>query len=93
MGNAIRLSFIAATFVAALWLAPSQASAANCHFSKKEKIAMVSWIMIIPGAVITGLACKRDLFEKGGKKEAALPTEDRSRGELRFVDRRKKRAI
>jgi hypothetical protein len=38
-----------------LWLAPTQASAANCSFSKKEKIAMVSWIMLIPGAVITGI--------------------------------------
>ncbi len=93
MGNVLRLSFIAAAFVAALWLAPSQASAANCHFSKKEKIAMVSWIIIIPGAVITGLACKRDLFEKGGKKSAALPAEERSHSELRFLDRRRKRAI
>ena len=54
---------------------------------------MVSWIMIIPGAVITGLACKRDLFEKGGKKEAVLPAEDRNHTELRFLDRRRKRVI
>jgi len=84
---------VGAAFAAALWLAPTQASAANCHFSKKEKIAMVSWIMIIPGAVITGLACKRDLFEKGDQKEAALPVEDRSHTGLRFLDRRRSRAI
>ena len=82
-----------AAFAAALWLAPTQASAAKCHFSKKEKIAMVSWIMIIPGAVITGLACKRDLFEKGDKKKAALPAGDRNHTELRFLDRRRNRAI
>ena len=93
MGKTFQLFFMGAAFAAALWLAPTQASAANCHFSKKEKIAMVSWIMIIPGAVITGLACKRDLFEKGNKKEAALPIEDASQTELRFFDRRRKRAI
>jgi len=93
MGKAFQLFFIGAAFAVALSLVPMHASAANCHFSKKEKIAMVSWIMIIPGAVITGLACKRDLFEKGGKKEAVLPAEDRSHTELRFLDRRRKRAI
>jgi len=93
MRKTIQLFFIGAAFVAALWLAPTQASAANCHFSKKEKIAMVSWIMIIPGAVITGLACRRDLFEKGGKKEAVLPAEDRGHADLRFLDRRRKRSI
>jgi hypothetical protein len=93
MGKAFQLFFLGAVFATALWFAPAQASAANCHFSKKEKIAMVSWIMIIPGAVITGLACKRDLFEKGGKKEAVLPAENRSVTELRFLDRRRKRAI
>ena len=49
--------------------------------------------MIIPGAVITGLACKRDLFEKGGKKEAVLPAQDRGHADLRFLDRRRKRSI
>jgi hypothetical protein len=93
MGKTFQLFFMGAAFAAALLLAPTQASAANCHFSKKEKIAMVSWIMIIPGAVITGLACKRDLFNKGGKKEAVLPAENRSHTELRFLDRRRKRTI
>lgn len=91
MDKAFQLFFIGAAFVAALWLAPAQASAANCQFSKKEKIAMVSWIVLIPGAVITGLGCKRDLFNKGGKKAAVLPAEDRSHTELR--DRRRRRVI
>ncbi len=90
MGKTIRLIFLSAAFVTALWLAPSQASAANCSFSKKEKIAMVSWIMIIPGAVITGLACKRDLFNKKNKGGAVLPAEDRTHTELRFLDRRRR---
>ena len=93
MRKTFQLFFIGAAFVAALWLVPAQASAANCQFSKKEKIAMVSWIVLIPGAVITGLACKRDLFNKGGKKEAVLPAENRSHTELRFLDRRRKRTI
>jgi hypothetical protein len=93
MGKTFQLLFIGAAFVAALWLAPAQASAANCQFSKKEKIAMVSWIVLIPGAVITGLACKRDLFNKGGNKEVVLPAEDRSHTELRFLDRRRGRVI
>jgi hypothetical protein len=54
---------------------------------------MVSWIVLIPGAVITGLACKRDLFNKGGNKGAVLPAEDRGRAELRYLDRRRGRAI
>lgn len=83
---------LGAALGAALLLAPSQASAANCSFSKKEKIAMVSWIMLIPGAVITGLACKRDLFTKKGKSEAMLPTES-SLTQTRFVDRRRRGAI
>jgi hypothetical protein len=93
MGKALQLFFIGAVFAAALSFAPTRASAANCEFSKKEKIAMVSWIVIIPGAVITGLACKRDLFEKGNKKEAVLPAEDRSHTKLRFIDRRRGRVI
>lgn len=84
MGKTFRLFFLGSVLATALWFAPTQASAAKCHFSKKEKIAMVSWIMIIPGAVITGLACKRDLFNKGGKKKAVLPAEDRSVSELRY---------
>lgn len=92
VGKTFQLFFLGAAFVAALLLAPTQASAANCSFSKKEKIAMVSWIMIIPGAVITGMGCKRDLFNKGGKK-AAVPAEKRSRAELRFIDRRRQQTI
>jgi len=75
---------MAAVFAAALWFAPAQASAAKCHFSKKEKIAMVSWVVLIPGAVITGLACKRDLFNERGSKAAGLPAEDRGMTELRL---------
>lgn len=93
MGKTFQLFFIGAAFAAALSLAPSQASAANCEFSKKEKIAMVSWIVLIPGAVITGLGCKRDLFNKGNNKAAVLPPEDRSHTELRFLDRRRGRVI
>jgi hypothetical protein len=93
MGKAFQLIFLSATFAAALWLAPTQASAANCSFSKKEKIAMVSWIMLIPGAVITGMGCKRDLFNKKGKSEALLPAEDHSHAEFRYLDRRRRRAI
>jgi len=76
MGKNFQLIFLSAAFAAAILLAPTQASAANCSFSKKEKIAMVSWVMLIPGAVITGLGCKRDLFNKKGKGEAVLPAED-----------------
>ena len=90
MGRTIQLIFLSVAFAAALWLAPTQASAANCSFSKKEKIAMVSWIVLIPGAVITGMGCKRDLFNKKNKNEAFLPAEDRSRTELRFLDRRRR---
>jgi len=93
MGKTFQLFFIGAVFAVAVSFAPTRASAANCDFSKKEKIAMVSWIVIIPGAVITGLACKRDLFEKGNKKEAMLPAENRSHTKLRFIDRRKGRVI
>ena len=93
MGRACQLFLIGAVFAAALWFAPTQASAAKCHFSKNEKIAMVSWVMLIPGAVITGLACKRDLFNQGRNRERALPTENRSRTEFRIIDRRRRRAI
>ena len=82
-----------AAFAAALWLAPSQASAANCNFNKNEKISMVSWIIPIAGAVMTPLACKRDLFNKKGKGNAALPAERRSRADLRFLDRRRQRMM
>ena len=91
MTKTLQLMFLSVTFAAALWLAPTQASAANCTFSKKEKIAMVSWIMLIPGAVITGMGCKRDLFNKKNKSnEAYLPAEDRSHTELPFLDRRRR---
>ena len=90
MIKTVQLFFLSAAFVAALALAPSQASAANCSFSKKEKIAMVSWIMLIPGAVITGLGCKRDLFNKKNKGNSVLPAEDRTHTELRFLDRRRR---
>jgi len=93
MGMTLQLVFLASAFAAALLVAPTQASAANCSFSKKEKIAMVSWIVLIPGAVITGMGCKRDLFNKGGKNAAALPAKDRDQVELRVADRRKPRAI
>jgi hypothetical protein len=90
MAKTLQLVFLSVAFAAALGLAPTQASAANCSFSKKEKIAMVSWIMLIPGAVITGMGCKRDLFNKNNKNKAFLPAEDRGHTELRFLDRRRR---
>lgn len=75
---------VGALFAAALWLAPSDASAAKCSFNKNEKISMVSWIIPIAGAVITPLACKRDLFNKKGS--AALPPQPRDRAVLRFLE-------
>jgi len=87
------MTLVGAAFAAALWLAPSQASAANCHFNKNEKISMVSWIIPIAGAVMTPLACKRDLFNKKGNGNAALPAERRSRADLRFLDRRRQRMM
>jgi hypothetical protein len=93
MMKKFQLFLLGAAFGAALLLAPSQASAANCNFSRKEKIAMVSWIMLIPGAVITGLACKHDLFTKKGKSAAMLPSKGRDLTQTRFVDRRRRSAI
>ena len=92
MRKTLQLLALGAAFAFALVVAPTQASA-KCDFSKKEKIAMVSWIVVIPGAVITGLGCKRDLFTKTGEKQSMLPAESRSHTELRFIDRRKQRAI
>ncbi|MGD8608777.1 MAG: hypothetical protein PVH21_15880, partial [Myxococcales bacterium] len=83
------MALVGVAFTAALWLAPSQASAANCNFNKNEKIAMVSWIIPIAGAVMTPLACKRDLFNKKSKGDAALPAESRDHADLRFLDRRR----
>ena len=89
----ISMTLIGVAFAAALWLAPSQASAAKCHFNKNEKISMVSWIIPIAGAVMTPLACKRDLFNKKGSGAAALPSERRDRAGLRFLDRRRQGSI
>jgi hypothetical protein len=93
MGKTLQLFLFGTTVAAALSLAPAQASAANCSFSKKEKIAMVSWVMIIPGAVITALACKRDLFTKKEKSAAVLPSEDRNLSQTRVLDRRRKLGV
>ena len=87
------MALLGGAFAAALWLAPSQASAANCNFNKNEKNSMVSWIIPIAGAVMTPLACKRDLFNKKGKEGAALPSEYRDHADLRFLERRRQRAI
>ena len=87
------MTLVGVAFAAALWFAPSEASAANCNFNKNEKISMVSWIIPIAGAVITPLACKRDLFNKNSKGGAALPVEHRGHADHRFLDRRRKRAI
>ncbi len=86
MIKSILAFLVGATFAAALWLAPSEASAANCSFNKNEKISMVSWIIPIAGAVITPLACKRDLFNKKGQGSAALPSEQRDRAGLRLLE-------
>lgn len=87
------MTLVGVAFAAALWLAPSQASAANCDFNKNEKISMVSWIIPIAGAVMTPLACKRDLFNKKGKSAAALPAEHRDHADLRFLERRRQRVM
>ncbi len=83
------MTLVGVAFAGALWLAPSQASAANCDFNRNEKISMVSWIIPLAGAVMTPLACKRDLFNKGSKGDAALPAEHRDQADLRFLERRR----
>ncbi|HET6415893.1 MAG TPA: hypothetical protein VFG22_06330 [Polyangiales bacterium] len=93
MAKNLVMTLVGAAFAAALWLAPSQASAANCNFNKNEKIAMVSWIIPIAGAVMTPLACKRDLFNKKSKGDAALPAEHRKQADIRFLDRRRHRMM
>ncbi|MDH3625955.1 MAG: hypothetical protein OEQ49_18990 [Myxococcales bacterium] len=93
MGKAWQLLLMAGILATGLWLAPNHADAAKCHFSKKEKIAMVSWVMLVPGAVITGLSCKRDLFKRGGNRDAALPAENRGRTDLRIIDLRRRGRI
>jgi hypothetical protein len=93
MAKTLLMTLLGGAFAAALWLAPSQASAANCSFNKNEKISMVSWIIPIAGAVMTPLACKRDLFNKKSKGNAALPSERRDHTDLRFLERRRQRAI
>jgi|GEM_PF-2283988 len=92
MKKPLQLLGLGAVLAFAFSVAPTQASA-KCDFSKKEKIAMVSWIVVIPGAVITGLGCKRDLFNKSHEKQSMLPAENRAQAELRFIDRRKPRPI
>jgi len=89
----VLMTLVGVAFAAALWLAPSQVSAANCNFNKNEKISMVSWIIPIAGAVMTPLACKRDLFNKKGKGDAALPAEHRGRADLQLLDRRRQRVM
>lgn len=93
MVKSFLMTLVGVAFAAALWLAPSQASAANCNFNKNEKISMVSWIIPLAGAVMTPLACKRDLFNKKGKGDAALPAERRGRADLRLLDRRRQRVM
>jgi hypothetical protein len=87
MAKTLLMTLLGGAFAAALWLAPSQAAAANCNFNKNEKISMVSWIIPIAGAVMTPLACKRDLFNKKGQGSAALPSEQRDRASLWLFDR------
>lgn len=87
------MTLVGVAFAGALWLAPSQASAANCEFNKNEKISMVSWVIPIAGAVMTPLACKRDLFNKKGKGDAALPAKNRDQADLRFLERRRQPAM
>lgn len=93
MAKNLVMTLVGVAFAAALWLAPSQGSAANCNFNKNEKISMVSWIIPIAGAVMTPLACKRDLFNKKSKRDAALPAEHRDHADLRFLDRRRHRMM
>ncbi|MEM7434968.1 MAG: hypothetical protein AAF436_07435 [Myxococcota bacterium] len=93
MINTLRTWLLGVAFASLLALAPTQASAANCNFSKAEKISMVSWIIPIAGAVITPMACKRDLFNKKGKSSAVRPPASRSRAQGDYIDRRKRLAI
>ena len=89
MKKTLQLLGLSAALAFAFLVAPAQASA-KCDFSKKEKIAMVSWIAVIPGAVITGLGCRRDLFQNGREKRAAMTADKRSQAELQVIDRRKR---
>jgi hypothetical protein len=87
------VTLMGVALAAVLWLAPSPALAAKCNFNKNEKIAMVSWIIPIAGAVMTPLECKRDLFDNKSKGNAAQPVEHRDRADLRFLDRRRHRMM
>jgi hypothetical protein len=80
-------------FALAVGLAPSDASAANCNFNRNEKISMVSWVIPLAGAVMTPLACKRDLFSKKGTSAVALPPERRDQADARVLDRRRRRGL
>lgn len=93
MANTLQALFLGAAVAMALWLAPMEASAANCNFSKAEKISMVSWIIPIAGAVITPMACRRDLFNKKNKGAAISPIDPRAHTKLESRDRRRTRAI
>lgn len=84
----IQVAVLGILLSASMWVLPSDASAANCNFNRNEKIAMVSWIIPIAGAVITPMACRRDMFNKKG---AAVRPHDRRAGLKRTVvaDRRR----
>ena len=83
---------VGAVLFASIWVLPSEASAANCNFNRNEKIAMVSWIIPIAGAVITPMACRRDMFNKKNKGDAVRPDGERVRRDPAYVDRRRRRS-
>lgn len=87
----MQVCLVGVVLMASVWVLPSDASAANCNFNRNEKISMVSWIIPIAGAVITPMACRRDMFNKKNKGAAVLPGDKRSRPEPAYADRRRRR--
>ena len=95
MIKSLNALFVGFLVVAAAWGLSSEASAANCDFNRNEKISMVSWIIPIAGAVITPMACRRDMFNKGNRKKnrAAEPSREPAQSDATPVDRRRQKAM
>ena len=70
-------------------LLPQQALA-DCRLSKKEKIAMISWFVPPAGAIITGMACRRELFDGGAKHTHGAASEAVPLRSFRFAEVKKK---
>ncbi|MEM8608844.1 MAG: hypothetical protein AAGF92_17195 [Myxococcota bacterium] len=92
MTKIIQVALAAVVFAVAVWVTPNEASAANCNFNRNEKIAMVSWIIPIAGAVITPMACRRDMFNKKNKGAAIRPEDGRAGRDGVIADRRRRNA-